>query len=766
MKEYLPDFQKCLQHEPPFCLARCPFSLDVKAFIDKVQRGSFNSAYKLYRNAVGFPEIVSAICPRYCEEVCPMKEPIGLLDLEQSTLIHAKNTTPPDYNLPTKNGRIAIIGGGLSGLGCLLRLATKKYQVELFEKSSSLGGILKETHPHLPLMDFFNHQLQHEDYKIHYHHPITDLEELKSFDAVYVATGKDGPDLGLLRHDEEKCFLHGDEQKKIGVFGGGMLFGTDSVTALAHGLSAATTIDNFLKTGILTYAKEVTETRCILHEEKDLSPKKVPFSSQSYTKEEAQGEAHRCLQCQCDACRSHSDLVDFYNRWPLRIRDEVQATTLPGTSEVKATPAKRLINSDTLCGLFKEICPQKIDLDGLLLEARKSMHRQEKLPWAFYEFFLRDLEFTNGPLAGLVRAPQEKKTCEYAYFPGCQLGASQPELVMDSYETLLKVNKEVGLILRCCGIPALWAGDEDLHQRELEEVQQAWKSLGKPTLILACPSCHKYFSSHLPQISLTYYYDWLVEQRDPSEVSQPQSHGTRFPKGKTYHVFDPCAVKKDHPVRRHVRRLVQDHGGKVVPLKQQEKYPNCCGYGGHNAIANPEFHDRVAKKRMALGTQPYICYCINCRDAFLAQGKKAYHLFDLFYNKEPKLASVSARRDHRIRLKEYLLKKHWGETMKEKKTDYPFALEIQEELKEKLHQSRILEEDLMEVIDYCEKNNRRVYDQEKDTYSGYKKIGYATYWVEYRKKSDKAMVLLNGYAHRMEIEMEVVWNGKKREENL
>ncbi len=614
MKRYLPDFQKCLQHEPPFCLAHCPFSLDVKGLVEKLKRGSFNSAYKLYRNAVGFPEIVSAICPRYCEEVCPMKEPIGLLDLEQAILVHAKNTQPPDYNLPMKEGRIAIVGGGLSGMGCLLRLATKKYQVELFEQSPHLGGVIRETHPQLPLMDFFHHQLQHEDYLIHYETRITQLKQLETFDAVYMATGAKGLSLGLDPKDQP-CFLHSSDQSDTAFFGGGRLFGCDSVTALAQGLSASTTIDNYLKTKILAYAPEITSTKCVLHDEKDLTPKKIPLSPAGYTKEEVQREASRCLQCQCDACRTHSDLVDHYNRWPLRIRDEVQATTLPGTSEVKATPAKRLINSDTLCGLFKEICPQKIDLDGLLLEGRKSMHRQEKLPWAFYEFFLRDMEFTNGPLAGIIRPPKGKDHCQYAYFPGCQLGASQPELVIESYQGLLDHCEDVGLILRCCGIPALWAGDESLHQGELDQVKEAWENLGKPTLIVSCPSCHKYFSQHLPHIPLVYYYDWIKEQETRPNQALIKDEEL-FPKGKSYQSFDPCAVAKDHGVRNHVRDLVKETGAQVAVLKNQEKYPNCCGYGGHNAIANPEFHQKVAQKRIQEGSHPYICYCINCRDAF------------------------------------------------------------------------------------------------------------------------------------------------------
>ena len=73
--------------------------------------------------------------------------------------------------------------------------------------------------------------------------------------------------------------------------------------------------------------------------------------------------------------------------------------------------------------------------------------------------------------------------------PGCQLGAADPRYVTLPYQWLLSKKADTGLLLRCCGVPAAWSGDEEMHQRELADIRSDWEALGKPILILACPSC-------------------------------------------------------------------------------------------------------------------------------------------------------------------------------------------------------------------------------------------------------------------------------------
>jgi Fe-S oxidoreductase len=777
MDKYLPNFKNCLQQEPAFCVSACPFHLDVADFVEKIGRGAMDAAYKTYRNAVGFPEIVSALCPQPCKAVCPLDDSIELLGLEKACVQYAVKKDPHDYNLPMKHANVAIVGFGISGMGCLLRLATKKYKVTVFEKSGKPGGILWDLmDPNIFLQDLET-QLQHETYTVHYNHPITDLDELSGFDAVYIATGKGGETFGMdvPIGESSKPESAGTNCKMMGssgLFIGGTVLWKAPMDALADGLQMGTTIDNFLKTKHLNYMPSQAATKMVLDPER--LENQIPAAGlpdDGFNREQAAAEANRCIRCQCDACRLHCDLTEYYNRWPLRIRDEIQATTLPGTSEVKATPAKRLISTCTQCGLCLETCPEDIDLGGLILAARKNMHKQGKLPWAFHEFWIRDMEFTNGNKAALVKKPPVGEAT-LAFFPGCQLGASDPALVEESYKYLLAHEPGSGLILSCCGIPASWGGDVKKADKAVAQIRKAWEALGRPTVVLACPTCLKVFREELPEVPCVFLYDLMA---------QWGVHAASAGRPSAMSIFDPCSTHPDDQVRKSVRQVASEIGIPTEPLPKQERYAACCSYGGQGSIANPDFAKRVVEKRSGESPYPYLAYCINCRDAFREGGKPAYHLLDLVFNREPTTPTISQRRENRIFLKEHLLETIWGDrTDQSKKEATPKkTLIMSDQLRQKLSKDRILEEDMLAVIDFCERTGRKVLDPETRRSSGYHMIGHGTYWVEYAKRTPEDGVakgtkgtvqaeyeLFNGYCHRIEIELEGVWNGKKVEVDL
>ena len=41
-----------------------------------------------------------------------------------------------------------------------------------------------------------------------------------------------------------------------------------------------------------------------------------------------------------------------------------------------------------------------------------------------------------------------------------------------------------------------------------------------------------------------------------------------------------------------------------------------------------------------------------------------------------------------------------------------------------------------------------------------------TYWLEYEKLSENKFKVHNAYSHRMKIELEEVWDGRKRDDHM
>jgi len=731
-----------MQNERAFCTSECPFHLDIRDLITKIQQGRFNIAYKTYQNTVGFPGIVSALCHEPCIPVCPMKDAGGAISLkmlEKAAIQFARSREPDQYNMPPKAARIAIIGAGISGLACALRLSTKKYDVTVFEKSSRIGGHLLDLPDNEIFLADIELQFKHEKFSLILDSEITDLN-LIGFDAIYIATGKDGNDFGLAQNMTGSWAT-----AQPGIFIGGSILRAGTMTAIADGLQVSTAIEVYLKIGKMGNGDEQPEGTRLKPEtiRKTTSTAIHAADGVSYTKEEAIAEAKRCLKCCCDNCVHFSPLMNYFSKFPRRITEEVEISIHPSSLDGHATLATRLLSTCNHCGLCKEVCPADIDVGEFILQSHRAMHEAGKMPWAFHEFYLRDMEFSNSE-AALAMLPEGFSKARYMFFPGCQLGASYPDYVTKSYEFLKSINSDTAIMLQCCGAPADWAGDETIHSEVIEGIRHKWLDMGKPTAIFACPMCSQMFQKYLPEIERKFLYGFLEESA--------MNAASQFVQ-QTASVFDPCASRHEPDLQQTIRNLVLSAGFNLEPLPMEKNMAECCTFGGQVAIAHPPFAEFNVEKRIRQNNYPYITYCANCRDIFVKAGKPVWHILDILYglNRENKaLPDVSQRRENRLLAKKTLLHQYWN---KEFTMNLPEKLLIiSPELREKLNKDMILESDLYQVTEYCEQSGNKLLEQDSGLFTGHLQIGNMTYWVAYRILDDGRRELVRGYCHRMKIE--------------
>lgn len=759
--DYYKQFDGCRQKEKPACTSICPFHLNVLDFQDKVKRHKYDRAYRDYKNAVCFPDIVAELCPEYCNKACPRKDFDGAVQLnllEKACVANAKRKEPTAYNLPRKEGKIGIVGAGISGLACALKLLEKKYEIIIFEKENQIGGQLKELLPPEVFLDEINRQFSKEKYELFTNTEIFSLKELDeyNFDAIYIATGKNGNDFGIMGSNvsDNHCNSIGD----VAIFAGGSLVGKDVVQSIAHGIDIAWAIEVFLRTGNQEYPQSSQLNCQVVPDKNKFVPCKpvIPSSENGLLSDkEVEFEASRCIRCQCDACRSQCDLVAFSNKWPVAIKEDIAMTVVSTESMIHKTPAIRIINTCTQCGLFEEACPEEIEMNDLILESKKLLHKQGKMPPAFHGFWLDDMEHANGEFSRVCTNAPGKNKSEYAFFPGCNLGASNHSYVFESYKWLQNNFDNMGLLLRCCGIPADWAGNEEMHLGQIESLKDDWTKLGKPVLITACPSCTKHINDYLPEINTTSIYELMSQSN-----LWPESLISDKTKSTEYSMFDPCSARNDNGIMLAVREATKEL--KVNDLPNGTRH-GCCGFGGNVEVANPDFVKYVAKKRISLSENPYITYCINCKDIFIREKKAALHVFDLLFDIEDSkesLPNLSQRRNNRIELKNNLMEKIFGEKIIEETKKYEFEIEIPNELRNKMDELKLVDEDIKQVIDRSNYNNRRTYDKKNDVYICYSKLNYITCWVIYRLTNNKYHII-NVYTHRMDIELEDIWNGRK-----
>ncbi len=781
--KYYEEFKLCRQKEEPACENICPFHLDVFDFQDKMSRHKYDRAYKDMRNAMAFPDIVAALCPEYCNQVCPRKDFDGAVQLnllEKTCVAKTKRKDPTSYNVPKKEGKIGIIGAGISGLACALRLLEKNYEVVVYEKENEIGGQVKELLPPEIYLEDIKRQFGKIEYELKLHTEIKaldDLEEYK-FNCIYIATGKGGNDFFTLDQKDGYCYM----EDETAVFGGGSLTGKDVVQSIADGIDMAWACEIFLKTGKQEYPVQRAASLVVPDIEKFTPCDPVdPADNGIFTDEETETEAKRCIRCQCDACMTYCDMVEFHEQWPMAMREDVSRTVASSESMVHKTPSIRLINTCTQCGVYEELCPPHIELGNMMLEARKLLHKQNKMPPAFHGFWLDDMEHSNSPISKICKKAPGKDSCTYAFFPGCNLGAADPEYITAPYKWLLKNFDDMGLLLRCCGVPADWSGNDKMHKAQIESLKADWEELGKPVLVTACPSCTRELHRYLPEIETISIYEFMSDNgvwpekpeimEKPDIMNKQETPGKSSETGRSgmgsFAVFDPCSARNDKGIEQAVRIAAGKVDFDITELPKGDLH-GCCGFGGNVEIADPEYADFIAKKRAALSDDPYLTYCINCRDVFLDEGKPVLHMLDVLFGVgglDAKAPGLTERRNNRYDLKKELLKECWGEDMTEKKKNYPFTVELPDHVKAVMEELKLTEDDIYEVIQKSNDLNRRTIDEETGEFICYAKLNYITCWVRYRHEDDVYHVT-KVYTHRMYIDLEAVWNGKKVETDM
>lgn len=737
--------QNCMQNDPPPCASVCPFGLDIRAFAGHMKRGAFSAAFRLYRDAVAFPGIVSRLCDQPCGRACVFSArngAIALRDLEAAAIAHAPNINPNRYSLPKRPKRIAIVGAGPSGLACALRLASKKYEVVIFEREERMGGSLWGLLPEEVLLPELERQFMYETVDFRFGQTITDLSRLEA-DAAYVATGKQGEDFGLALSGQGACASQRD-----GFFLGGELTGRTVMEAIADGLLAARAIERYLKIGTMNEPLRDWSTR--FHPDPSLLPYTPPAPREGegvLTKEEAVAEAGRCQQCQCDACVKYCDLMRSYHKYPKRVEEEVATTIEPVSLSRKARLATRLIATCNHCGLCKQVCPVSLDTGAYLLDSHRRMVEEKAMPWAYHEFWLRDMEFSNGE-ASLVVDPTGRGKPKYLFFPGCRLGGSDPRLVLDSFQAVLTHEPESALFLSCCGAPAEWAGEEELHRQTVQRFAQVWESLGRPQVVFACLNCRQELARHLPQAEGISLYELLERWDHPV----PNTGA-----GQTAAVFDPCPSRDWPEAQRAVRSLAQRAGFRLEALPLEGEHAQCCGWGGQVEIANPNYAQGVARNRSEASPLPYLVYCANCRDVFRRRGKEAAHLLRAVFPGEegglwdgPAPTATQSRDNRRWLKKQLLLQYHPEEARSMEASQTGAPLLISPELLEKMNLSYLLREDVELVVETCERTGTYLINEETGTRLGHAMAGRLTIWAEYRNL-ENCRELVNVYAHRMQI---------------
>jgi Fe-S oxidoreductase len=744
LKEVLAYTEKCFNGEPASCTFACPFHLDIRSFLGKLEKGRWRAAYKELRNAVVFPVVVSALCPMYCGEHCQRAQtgdmPLALSELERAVLRQNPDRRGESYVIPDKNGHIAVIGAGASGLAAAINLARKKFRVTVYERGDGWGGSLRGHENFSEFGADFDMQFAVEKVDFRFNTEVSSLDALAEYDAIVVATGVGGDDFGLLPGFDEK--LLSTENPRV--FLVGTLTGVNRMEGIAHGAAVSLSVEVFLQTGKTSatfggYDKSNC-TRYLDHADDESFAYTPPISPEGFTADEARREASRCLKCDCESCMTSCEMLALFKKRPQQIATQVYSDmgVVPPYSSHTLT---RETYSCNMCGYCESVCPTGVNVGDVIALSRRTRLKSGDAPAAFHDYWLREMDFSVGD-ASYASPGRGKSTCEYLFFPGCQLGAIEPRHVLRSYE-FLRDKYDAGVYLGCCGAPAHWAGDVARQTANFDDIRAVWERYGKPVFVTACATCESAFADFLPEIETVSIYELLA--------ADGGLHASRVFENAA--VFDPCAARGDSKMRESVRAIALSGGVTLSELPEQHR---CCGYGGHMSVANPALYDVTTKNRAELSALPYLVYCANCRDVFASHGKSCAHILDAAFSLDTPIRTprIDEKRKNSIEVKREIMRETGGEFTVHGEPWENLRLVMTDELADELDAALISADDVREAIYLSERGGSRFVDVSDGSIqcSMVKKV--LTYWVRYRPRGDGGYEVLDAYYHRMSFDGE------------
>jgi NADPH-dependent glutamate synthase beta subunit-like oxidoreductase/Pyruvate/2-oxoacid:ferredoxin oxidoreductase delta subunit len=126
------------------CQVACPAGTDAGRYVGLIRAGRFDDAYAVSAEVNPFPSVCGWICTAPCEAACrrgTLDEPIAIRTLKRAAVEHG--TLPPiEPPAVRRSEKVAVVGGGPTGMSAAYYLVRLGYRVTVFEAMPVPGGMM------------------------------------------------------------------------------------------------------------------------------------------------------------------------------------------------------------------------------------------------------------------------------------------------------------------------------------------------------------------------------------------------------------------------------------------------------------------------------------------------------------------------------------------------------------------------------------------------------------------------------------------------
>ena len=139
---------RCMDCGVPFCHSGCPLGNLIPDFNDAVYNNEWEKALYILHSTNNFPEFTGRLCPAPCEAACVLgliNPPVSIEMIEKYIVERGFEEGWIKANPPlNRTGKkIAVVGSGPAGLAAAQQLNKAGHTVDVFERDSKIGGLLR-----------------------------------------------------------------------------------------------------------------------------------------------------------------------------------------------------------------------------------------------------------------------------------------------------------------------------------------------------------------------------------------------------------------------------------------------------------------------------------------------------------------------------------------------------------------------------------------------------------------------------------------------
>ena len=127
------------------CRAGCPAHVDIPGYIALTKAGRYADAVRVIREDNPFPAACALVCEHPCERHCRrnmVDDAVNIRGIKRMAVDNAGDVPVPAC-LPSTGKKVAVVGGGPSGLTAAYYLRLMGHQVTVYEQRAKLGGMMR-----------------------------------------------------------------------------------------------------------------------------------------------------------------------------------------------------------------------------------------------------------------------------------------------------------------------------------------------------------------------------------------------------------------------------------------------------------------------------------------------------------------------------------------------------------------------------------------------------------------------------------------------